>query len=264
MNTHVYLWGLCAASLLLGCTHDHFTSPPMEALPGVTIVKFNDSSYRNHLIVSNYNRDSGGFILMRGNQCERTQWLTFWDYDADGSKIDGEWNFSFPERLHDPFWALPNGWYLIDWAWFGFDTPYPFDGNTILTEVTFDNYREYGVSDFDKSVPHRYMGNTENIFESRKIDIADLMRYSYPKGNYPSYSLRLYNKLQETDTVIICPDQYSYYEQLAHIRPVSHVENCRCEIADELDAFWALIQSQLTTLINHGDLDKMQKTSNHQ
>lgn len=230
-----------------------------ERIPCVTIVKFKNSLYINHLIVSNYSKDSCGSILMRGNQCERTQWLTFWDYDADGSKIDGYWNFNFPERLRDPFWALPNGWYLVDWAWFGFDTPYPFDGNTILTEVTFDNYREYGISEFDKSVPHKYMGNKDNIFESRRIAIADLMGYFYPDGNYPQYKLHIFDRIQGVDTITTFPNQLFYHSHLSGTRPVSNVTNCLCEIADEMDAYWTILQSELTQLINNGDLDNLEK-----
>lgn len=228
--------------------------------PYVLIVKFKDPSYKNHLIVTDYSRNTGGgSTLMRGNWCERTQWLTFGDIDADGSKIDGRsWDYDFQERFRDPFWALPDGWYLIDWAWHGLSTPYPYDGNTVLTEVTFENYTQYGMSEFPDSMPHIYKDRND-IFESRMIYVADLMGYSYPDGKYPSYSLREYNKKSGYDTLLIYSNQYFYHDMLMGIRPVSKFGNCLCEIADELDGYWAVLQSQITTVINNGDLDNIKK-----
>lgn len=248
---------LLGTMLFIGCNNGELDVEPQ---PYVLIVKFKDVSYKNHLIVTDYSEGAdGNSILMRGNWCERTQYLTFSENDVDGSKINGEdWNFSFPERIRDPFWALPDGWYLIDWAWHGLSTPYPYDGNTILTDVTFDNYRTYGPSEFDKSVPHVYKGR-KNIFESRMINIADLMGYSYPDGNYPSYKMRSYNKTSGADSIKVFANQYFYHRVLACTKPVSNFENCLCERADELDGYWADLQSQITILINNGDLDNLEK-----
>lgn len=238
-------------------------SQDLEPQPYVLIVKFKDPSYKEHLIVSDYSNGEGGdFILMRGNNCERTQYLTFGYLDADGSKINGEaWDFAFPERLRDPFWALPDGWYLIDWAW-SISTPYPFRGNTVLTEITFDNYRNYGVSEFDNSVPH-ISKDYKELYDQKEIKIADLMGYSYPDGKYPSYKLHIYGKYTyrdynydyDYDRTFTNPN--SYHQALMRVQPVSHVKNCLCEVADELDTYWAQLQNQLTTLINNGDLDNL-------
>ena len=228
--------------------------------PYVLIVKFKDPFYKDHLIVTDYSRNTGGgSILMRGNWCERTHWLTLGERDVDGSKIDGlSWDYDFPERFRDPFWALPDGWYLIDWAWHGLSTPYPYDGNTVLTEVTFENYTQYGMSEFPDSIPHIYK-DRKDIFESRMIYVADLMGYSYPDGKYPSYSLREYNKRSGCDTLLIYSNQYFYHDKLMGIRPVSKYGYCLCEMADELNEYWAVLQSQITNVINNDDLDNIKK-----
>lgn len=258
MKTEICLIFIILVTMIFeGCeTRPILNSPPDGPAPSVLIIRFKGPAYMKHLIVTS-DHDQTGSLLMRGNQCERTQYLTFGEYDADGSKMTGDWNFSFPERLRDPFWSLPDGWYLIDWAWFGLETPYPFNGNTILTDITLENYREYGASSFDKSVPHIYFDSQNKIFESRKIKVADLMGYSYPDENYPSYTLREYDKKNGIDTIVTYPNQYFYFKQICHTRAVSNVTNCCCEIADELDAFWTLLQSQIANVINNDDLDNM-------
>ena len=47
-----------------------------EPRPYVLIIKFKDPAYRNNLIVSNYD-DIEKLVLMRGNMCERTHFLTW-------------------------------------------------------------------------------------------------------------------------------------------------------------------------------------------
>ena len=258
---------ICMVAIFYGCNNEvdpretePATTQLTEPQPVVLIVKFKDPAYKDHLIVSDYSNGEGGdFILMRGNFCERTQYLTFGYLDADGSKINGEaWDFEFPERLRDPFWTLADGWYLIDWAWSGLSTPYPFRGNTILTEITFDNYTQYGKSEFDNSVPH-ISKDYQDIYDHKEIKIADLMGYSYPDGKYPSYVLHTYDKYGEYsyDTLLTFTNPYFYHKALVGIQPVSHVHNCLCEVADEMDTYWSQLQAQLTKLINNGDLDNL-------
>ena len=223
----------------------------------VTIVKFTNPSYINNLIVTDYGGDN--LFLMKGNLCEHTHYISFPEKDVDGTIINGDTEFNFPERIRNPFWELPDGWYLIDWAWYGLSTAYPYDGNTILTETNFQNYRENPSSEFDKSIPHISFNSKKDIFDARMINIADLMAYSYPDGNYPSYEYHYFNKNTGVDTTETIFNQYFYHKKLCHTRPVSNITNCLCEIADEMDKYWSLLQEQIAELIQNGDLDKLKE-----
>ena len=226
--------------------------------PHVTIVKFENPSYMKHLIVRAY-EGNDEMVLMRGNMCEETYYSDFPEKDADGTLIDGSFEFDFPARLHDPFWEVGDGWYLIDWAWFGLESAYPYDGNTILTEVTFDNYLDNKSCFFNKSTtPHITFKDKKEIFETKLIKIADIMAYYYPDGDYPSYSIHQYNKEYGYDVIETFPNQYYYHQCLQTTNRVSYnICNCLCEIADEMDEYWSLIQEQIKTIISNGDLNNL-------
>lgn len=261
MNTHFKLLFLFGITILFACCDSAVKDPTPPAY--VLVVKFQEPFYKDHLIVSDYSKGKGGgSILMRGNKCERTQYLTFSENDRDGSKIDGSsWDYSFPERIRDPYWALPDGWYLIDWAWFGLSTPYPYDGNTVLSNITFDNYRQYGVSEFADSVPHVYFTDREKMYVTRMIQISKLMEYSYPDGNYPSYYEKLPKEYAKEYATANC-NQDEYHRIISTIsstRPVSKEGDCLCSMADELDSYWAVLQSQISSVIQNNDWEKVKR-----
>lgn len=253
-NHPLCLFFLPALFLITGCNGGKagMTAPKAS----VAIVHFKDPVYTKNLIVWG-NENTEFFDLTRGNQCERTYLTASPRRDTDGSILGASGEFNFPERYRDPFWALPDGWYLIDWAWCNLaDQAYPDIGHTILTEVTFDNFYDYGTCVFDKSIPHITLPR-EEIFVMKRIYIGDLMAYMHPDGNYPSFKISLYDDHYEKDTIYVCSNQYFFHECLWHIPVASNVRTCLCGLADQMDEYWAVLQNQLTTLINNGDLDKL-------
>ena len=229
-----------------------------EPQPSVLIIKFKDPAYRNNLIVSNYD-DKGVFILMRGNLCERTYFATWPSLCPELHRSLDDiiaWYDSL-ERVRDPFWELPQGWFLIDWAWFGLDGfPYPYTGNTVLSDFTYDNYMENGSCFFDKSLPH-ITKDRNDLYELRMINVADLMAYTTPNGEYPTFTLHSWDVVRGIDTIVEYSNQYFYHSVLRQLHPVSNETHCLCGMADEMDSYWAYVQNQLSDLINNGDLDKL-------
>lgn len=224
----------------------------------VTIVKFKDPAFTQNVIVWS-NDDMEKMVLMRGNKCEHSYWTSWPDLDMDGSLLGATDEVNFPERYRDPFWELSDGWYLIDWAWCNLKSDaYPYLGYTILTDVTFENLYEYGTCKFDKSVPHVSKSRNE-LYETKYIHVGDLMAYFHPDGKYPSYELHYYDFFERKDTMLIAPNQYFFHSGLGSDRlPIaSNVQTCLCDLADQMDAYWAELQNQLTELIKNGDLNKL-------
>ena len=84
------------------------------------------------------------------------------------------------------------------------------------------------------------------------------MAYLHPNGKYESYEMHYYDSILEKDTVHIAPNQYFFHCWLGGYLPVaSNANTCLCGLADQVDAYWAELQNQLTILIKNGDLNKM-------
>lgn len=257
----VYAFQILTVLLLSGCSGESPVALPPE--PSIVIVRFKDPAYTKNVIVW----DSGStqnLTLMRGNACEHTFWRDFPIRDYDGSLFLGETDsVKFKERYRDPFWALPDGWYLIDWAWYGINgMAYPYLGNTILTDVTFENLYEYGTCMFDKSMPHKTYAS-DDLYEKKEIFVSDLMAYMHPDKDYPSFVLHVpypnpYSKTGN-DTILESPNQYSYHTSLSNVPYASNVYTCLCDLDDQMDAYWAILQNQLATLINNGDLNNLKR-----
>ena len=240
-----FLWAVIIASIvtLSSCEkHNVNGLPPDNA---VTLMKFKDPSYVNNLIVNEYD---AGFLLMRGNKCSAGYLF---------NTYGNAWNYGFEpldERI--PYIELTDGWYLIDWSWYG----YPYNGKALLTEVTWDNYK--GEYSFDKSTPHI----SGNIFEKRDVNFMDLVAYSYPDGNYPLYTFHYPNSSYVEEV-----NEYLYFSYLIggpyagpHINFLSSNGDCLCNRVEEMDALWNLIRSQLNTLIQNGDLSSLPHASEAQ
>lgn len=230
-----------------------------EPKPSVGIIRIKDPVCLKNVIVWS-DDDKEIMTLDRGNECEHTFFQSFPRPDYDGSLLGATGEVNFPERYRDPFWELADGWYLIDWAWGNLSgSAYPYLGSTILTDVTFDNLYEYGTCIFDKSVPHITKPRDE-LYVKKCIYIGDLMAYIYPDGNYPPIEMHYYNTRLEKDVVYVAPNQYFFHMALGgsvDLPVASNVQTCLCSLADQMDAYWALLQNQLTTLINNGDLNKL-------
>lgn len=213
--------------------HTVFDLPPALA---VSLVKFKDPSYVNNLIVTDY-KNYKTFVLMRGNNCSAAYLKNF---------IRKDWIYSFePLEGRIPYIELKDGWYLVDWSWYG----YPYNGQVLLTEVTWDNYN--GECSFDKSSPHI----SKNIYERKDVDVMDLVAYSYPDGNYPKYTFRYPNSTYTEEV-----NEYAYISHLIggpYIGPLDFLnskEDCLCNRVEEMDSLWDLLRTQLNTLIQNGDL----------
>ena len=250
----LYLLYLIPLFFASGCGDGGISQPQ----PGVTIVKFKDHKYINNLLVYD-NKGLDYFSLTRGNECEYTYWQNYPRWEADSSLLGASEEANFPESHRYPFWALPDGWYLIDWAWGNLEgSPYPYVENVILTDVTYENFYEYGYH-FDKSLPHIFL-TADKMYERKFIKIGDLMAYMYPDGNYQSFELHYYNTRLEKDIVYVASNQYFLHKAFAgygDLPVASNVQTCLCSMADQMDAYWAVLQNQLATLINNGDLNNL-------
>lgn len=232
----VFLLAMIIATTVFFCSCERGSYDLPPALT-VTLVKFKNPSYVNNLIVNDY-KTSSYFQLMRGNRCSAGYLKSF--YDAD-------WEYSFePLDGRIPYIELSDGWYLIDWSWNG----YPFNGKTLLTEVTWYNYN--GEYVFDKSTPHI----SGNIYERKDIGVLDLVAYSYPDGNYPTFTFH-YPNSSYVDEV----NEYLYISHLiggpelgAGVNYLDSKGDCLCNRVEEMDAIWDLLRSQINTLIQNGDL----------
>ena len=238
-NLHAfYLLMLPVLFMMNSCTQRQLAMTAPE--PGVTIVKIKDPVCLKNVIVWS-NDDMEKMVLMRGNRCEHTFWTSWPSPD-----------------FRDPFWELSDGWYLIDWAWCNLKSDaYPYLGYTILTDVTFENLYEYGTCKFDKSVPHVSKPKDE-LYETKTIHVGDLMAYLHPDGKYKSYEMHYYDSILQKDTVYIASNQYFFHCWLGGYLPVaSNANTCLCGLADQVDAYWAELQNQLTILIKNGDLENL-------
>lgn len=228
---------LCASIIGIALVSCENNSQYQEEAPDswVNIIKFTNPSYVNYLIVNDYGEEF--FFLVRGNHCSA-------NYLKNSS--DKEWIYDFPSlESRIPYIELTDGWYLIDWTW----QYYPHNGKTLLTDVTWKNY--HGEYTFDRSTPHI----SENAFQKKEIGIANLVAYSCPDGNYPTFKY---------DTVSL--NEYIYFNTLIGGRysymgiPTPFLGSdgyCLCSRVEELDALWNLIRQQLINLIKNGDLDNI-------
>lgn len=231
-------------SMLSGCERPSAALPPDLT---VTLMKFEDPSYVNHPIVTDYSNFKD-FVLMRGNRCSASYLYHFGGQD---------WTYDFPsldERM--PYIELSDGWYLVDWSWY----VYPYDGQVLLTDVTWDSYK--GEWRFDKSSPHI----SRNVYERKDIRVIDLVVYSYPDGNYPTFTFRYPNSDYEGDM-----NEYRYISALIggpEIGPIlDYLDtsgDCLCNRVAEMDNLWDLLRSQLNTLIENGDVYSIPKATQEQ
>lgn len=247
-NKYFYL--ALISLVIVSC--DNHNSPSATAPESyVTLVKFTDPSYVNNLIVNDY-KNSEHFILMRGNRCSE-------NYYMNSSGKDWPYDFSGLED-RTPYIELTDGWYLIDWTWEG----YPYNGQTLLTEVTWDNYN--GEYTFDKSTSHI---SSNKICIKKYVSVQDLVIYSYPDGNYPTYPFKGYNsKGTYVDEDV---NEYLYHAFLlgnAHGFPskpfLSENGDCLCNMVEDLDTLWDVFRQQLITLIKNGDLESIKHATPEQ
>ena len=229
-----------------------------EPAKGVTIIKFKEPAYINNLLVYE-NKGKDHFSLTRGNKCEHSYWQMYPTGDKDGSILGATDEVKFTESHRYPFWALPDGWYLIDWAWGNLagDSPYPYIENVVLTDVTYENFYDIGPDTFDKSLPHIIL-TSKKMYEKKFIKLKDIIAYAPLDDNHPPFELRYFNLLSGQEVVYSRSDQYYFHLGLGKgdLVVASNASDCLCNHADQMDAYWALLQNQLATLINNGYLNK--------
>lgn len=204
--------------------------------PYYTLIRFTDPAYRNNIIVNRvYVGDTCYFEIMRGNQCIGNP--NHLDYEQR------HWeDYDIPERPRDPYWELPDGWFLVDWAWRYF----PYRNLTLLTEMTWDKYD--GNYQFDTSVPHINSGFIEEI---QYLGAKELMYESHPDGNYPIFESWLNGPRNE----------YQFYLDMLHSKALSKdtIYDCLCAHADKCDEFWAYIQTEIAASIKKGNIHPQNK-----
>ena len=218
----------------------------------LVLMHFTEPSYVNNIIVNDY-KDGKYFVLMRGNRCDE-------DY-CKNSFYAEDWVEEIRSLSgRTPYVELADGWYLVDWPWW----LYPNNAQTLLTENTWDNYK--GEYIFDKSTPHI----TGNIFKKKYIGVADLVVYSYPNGNYPTFTFSKTNE-QTGEKIDVELNEYMYYSKLMGNRDVgsglpylNKGGECLCNRVEELDALWDLFRQQLNTLIENGDLNSLRPATEEQ
>ena len=133
----------------------------------------------------------------------------------------------------------------------------------LLTDVTWDNYN--GEYSFAKSAPH----TSKNIYERKDIKVADLVIYSYPDANYPTYKFHNVDKqgIEYTEEL----NEYMYLSKLIggpETGPdLSYLDadgNCLCNRVEEMDNLWELLRMQLNNLIKNGNLESLQSATDEQ
>ncbi len=239
----ISLFVIALTATFISCEQEEEALPPALT---VTLMKFKEPSYVNHLIVQD-TKNSDQFTFMRGNQCSASYLYNFGGID---------WTYDFPSlEGRTPYVELLDGWYLVDWPWF----QYPYGGQILLTDVTWENYK--GEWLFDKSSPHI----SGNIYERKDIRVVDLVVYSYPDGNYPTFTFRSPNSDYEVEL-----NEYLYISKHIggpEIGPMHYLDtngDCLCNRVEEMDNLWGLLQWQLNTLIENGDVYSLPKATKEQ
>ena len=125
-----------------------------------------------------------------------------------------------------PYWELPNDWLLVDWKWNNF----PYDaGLTLLTEQTWD-----------------------------KLDNSGTL----PLPNWPLTEPHVFQPVEKIDYVKITKLQdyvnAKYSTEVLGLSPAKDSLSI-CEMQDEMDRIWSILQSDLSTAIKNGDLDKLRQ-----
>ena len=207
----------------ISCDNQPADQQPESAL---TLIKFKNPSYVNNLIVTDYD-NSDVFLLMRGNNCSK-------GYLKNTSGKD--WIYDFPSlEKRTPYIELTDGWYLVDWSW----RFYPYNGQVLLTDVTWDNYN--GEYSFDKSIP---VWPCNSSFRSLTSNTGE--EYSEELNEY-LYISQLYGG-----------DQYA---TLGYLNPNG---NCLCNRVEEMDDLWDLLRTQLINVIKNGDLKSLPRATKEQ
>ena len=231
----------------ISCDNQPADQQPESAL---TLIKFKNPSYVNNLIVTDYD-NSDVFLLMRGNNCSK-------GYLTNTSGKD--WIYDFPSlEKRTPYIELTDGWYLVDWSW----RFYPYNGQVLLTDVTWDNYN--GEYSFDKSIPHI----SKNIYDRKDIPFIDLVAYSFPDGNYPTFIFRSLTSntgeeySEELNEYLYISQLYGgdQYATLGYLNPNG---NCLCNRVEEMDDLWDLLRTQLINVIKNGDLKSLPRATKEQ
>lgn len=236
--------------MMFSCSN-HPQPRVVEPEPIVIIVKFTDPFYKEHVIVNDYENTSA-LLLMRGNLCDRK----FEEDFPEGRRTDN-FDYDRQDRLRNPFWELPDGWFLIDWSWFGINgAAYPYTGNCVLTDVTWDNFYDYKSYVFDRSIPHITKKRKE-LYTKKSIYIADLMGYSHPDGNYPTFQIRYVDESSDYDSTYTYTNEYTYFRALTDMPWNTSECLCCTEWVEDLDKLWTLLHSQLSALIENGDLENI-------
>lgn len=249
----LFLFIIVVLFVVCGCKGSS-TEPDL----GVTIVRFKEPAYINNLLVYE-NKGKDHFSLTRGNKCEHSYWQMYPTGDKDGSILGATDEVNFTESHRYPFWALPDGWYLIDWAWGNLagDSPYPYIENVVLTDVTYENFYDIGPDTFDKSLPHIIL-TAKNMYEKKFIKLKDIIAHAPQDNNHPPFELHYYNTISDTEIIFSQTNQEYFHMALGKgdLVVASNVSDCLCNHADQMDEYWALLQNQLTALINNGYLNK--------
>ena len=239
MKTEKIFVTISLVGVLVACS-DQSSGTPEPSSPIITITHFSDLNYTNNIIVTNY-EELNQFLLMRGNECMRNP--------NTGDKYE-EWPYDVPATIRSPYIELADGWYLIDWSWNG----YPYDGNIILTDITWENYD--GSFYFEKS--HKYIENSKNnIYHSMHIRLANLMVYTYPDSQYPKYHFNASecHNFEENE-------EHNEFMMITHLR---HSTPCLCEdLSDMYDKMWELLREQLIKVIQNNDLDNLPSANTQQ
>ena len=140
------------------------------------------------------------------------------------------------EAGFSPYWELPDNWLLVDWKWYLF----PYNANLVLlTDLTWEQF------EVDSSKISRVP--TWSLSEPYITDPIENVYY-IKVDNLEKYSNSTYG--QEMKSLIDRTFKEESYNQLKE-------GNCICEMADVYDNIWALLQADLSTAIQNGDLEQV-------
>lgn len=225
-----YLICVLLSCLIIGCDGNiSNVEDQMELNSPVTLIRFKDPTDKNYILAHYYQpkkgQSSGEFInMMRFNKC-----IFYPPYTNTNTTA---WDFHFPESHHPAYWELPDGWLLIDWRWQG--VPYN-KNNAVTLDLQWEELYNVDWSWSINMVRHK-----NPLVECIFIDLYDLQVYLEKK--YSAETLSLVNQVVFSGSFV---------------KDFSKKGYCLCEIPDKLDAVWNEIQSDLSFIIENGNIEKV-------
>ena len=132
---------------------------------------------------------------------------------------------------YSPYWELPDGWMLVDWKWSGFYL-INYGEITALTKQTWDIYDGLDA----KGNPQKWLLTEPHTKENAVSGFDEI-----PVPYLEAYSQEHYGE----ETVHLLKQHFSGLQM--------------CDQSEKMDSIWTILQTELSIVIEKGDLDNLWK-----